>query len=352
MSNHTNEDQHGHEAVLARNLHLTFDITRTKTLLPWLILMELIASSSAIAAPAKLFLRQVVKGSSDIVIGDIIQRRRVWRIPDGLSPNTPYEFKPRYLCKFDIAVDHVLHSSSIRAGSQLSVLMFDFYANCSTPGRFDNPPRPSTLIWFLRRGGTAMRPSYDSPLAVRATGRPTADDIRYAATFPEKELRVGFLLLQQGIVSDLKGYADRIGEVEGDVASMCGMKRYLQIRALQYQTNSSINMRSQIDIRLSIFGMCITGARRAAEQYKISAKPRYPLLAPAEWEYWQEARLQEISSWQDLPEPESEFERQELDGWLLALSCSSSKKVRDKTSSLIRRLGRNDLRSFQCVPCE
>ncbi|MCZ2155775.1 MAG: hypothetical protein LC114_18060 [Bryobacterales bacterium] len=163
---------------------------------------------------------------------------------------------------------------------------------------------------------------------------------------------MGFLLLQEGIVSDLEGYADRINEVEMDVISMCGEKRYLQIRALQYQTNSSIEMQSQIDMRLSIFGMCITGARRTAEQYKISAKPRYPLLVPANWEYWQKAQLRQLSDWQDLPEPENEFEREVLDGWLVVLSCSSSKKVRDKARSVICRLGRDDLRSIQCVPCE
>lgn len=323
-----------------------------KAILLWLILMELISSSAVVAAPAKVFLRQIVTGSSDIIIGDIIQRRRVWRVPDGFSPHSPYQLKPRHLCKFDIAVDHVLYSSSIRAESQISVLMFDFYANCATLGVPGNPPRPSTFIWFLRRSGTAIRPSYDSPPAVRAIGRPTVDDIRHSLTFPEKEMRVGFLLLQKGIVSDLKYYADRIGEVEMDVISMCGMKQYLQIRALQYQTNSSIEMQSQIDMRLSIFGMCVTRARVAAEQYKIDIEPLYPLLVPANWEYWQEARLRELSGWQDLPEPESEFERQELDGWLLVLSCSSSRKVRDRARSVIRRLGRDDLRSIQCVPCE
>lgn len=323
-----------------------------KAVLLWLTLAEIFVGPTALAAPAKVTLREVAKASSDIIVGDIIQRRRVWKIPSGLSPNYPYLSKPQYLCKFDIAVDHVLYSSSIRAGSQISVLMFDFYANCSTPGRPDNPPRPSTFIWFLRRSGTAMRPAYDSPPAVTAIGRPTVDDIRHALTFPEKEMRVGFLLLQKGIVSDLKDYADRIDEAEMDVISMCGMKRYLQVRALQYQTNSSIEMRSKIDMRLSIFGMCVTRARVAAEQYKIDIKPLYPLLVPANWEYWQEARLRELSGWQDLPEPESEFERQELDGWLLVLSCSSSKKVRDRARSLIRRLGRDELRSFQCVPCE
>lgn len=323
-----------------------------KVILFWFILMEVIAGSAAVAAPAKVFLRQIVKASSDIVVGDIIQRRRVWRLPEGLSPKSPYQLKPRHLCKFDISVDHALYSPSIRAGSHISVLMFDFFANCSTLGVPGNPPRPSTFIWFLGRSGTTMRPSYDSPPAVRAIGRPTADDIRHALTFPEKEMRVGFLLLQKGIVSDLKNYADRIDEVEKDVLSMCGTKRYLQIRALQYLTASSSEMQSQIDIRLSIFGMCVTRARAAVEQYKVPIEPRYSLLDPAKWQRWQEARLREIGGWQDLPEPESQLEKEELDGWLLVLSCSSSKKVRDRARSLIRRLGRDDLRSIQCVPCE
>lgn len=323
-----------------------------KALLPWLILMELVAVSAAIAAPARVTLRRVVEASSDIVVGDIIQRRRVWRIPHEVSPNYPYPSKPQYLCRFDVAVDHVLYSSSVRARSQISILMFDFYANCSTPGRPDNPPKPSTFIWFLRKNGTAIRPSFDSPPAVRAIGRPTVNDIRYATTFPEKEMRAGFLLLQEGIVSGSEGYEDHIFGTNLDVLSMCGMKQYLKIRALQYRTEASSEMRSQIDIILSAFGMCMVGARSAAEQYGISAAPRYPLLVPANWEYWQEARLRELSGWQDLPEPESEFERQELDGWLLVLSCSSSRKVRDRARSVIRRLGRDDLRSIQCVPCE
>ncbi|MCL4781813.1 MAG: hypothetical protein KJZ70_02140 [Bryobacterales bacterium] len=323
-----------------------------KGILLWLIMIEMITGVAAMAAPAKVTLRGVVKASSDIVVGDIIQRRRVWRIPHDISPNYPYPSKPQYLCKFDIAVDHVLYSSVIRVGSQISVLMFDFYANCSGPGRSDNPPKPSTFIWFLRRSGTAMRPTYDSHPAVKAIGRPTADDIRYAVTFPEKEARVGFLLLQKGIVSQLTGYEDHIFSSDGDVQAMCGMRCYLQIRELQYRTDSSDEMRSQIDILLSPLGMCIDRARIAVEQYKVPIEPRYSLLVPAKWEYWQEVRLRELSGWQDLPEPESAFERPELDGWLVVLSCSSSRRVREKARSVIRRLGRDDLRSIQCVPCE
>lgn len=323
-----------------------------KAMFLWLILMELLTGSAAIAAPAKVTLREVVNASSDIVVGNIIQRRRVWRIPTGLSPNYPYPSQPQYLCEFDIAVDHVLYSSSIRVGSQLSVLMFDFYANCSTPGRPDNPPRPSTFIWFLRQSGTVMRPSYDSPPAVRAIGRPTADDIRYAETFQEKEVRVGFLLLQKGIVSRLTGYEDHIFGCDRDVKAMCGMQRYLTIRAFQYRTDPSNEMRSQIDILLSSLGMCMARARVAVEQYKVLIEPRYSLLDPGKWQRWQEAEMAMLSDWKAFPEPENEFEKEALNGWLVAASCSSSRKVRDRARSVIRHLGRDELRSIQCVPCE
>jgi hypothetical protein len=317
------------------------------------LLLLLVPLCQVAAAPARISVKDVTDSSSEIIVGKIKSRERVKETDAQFLPNYPFPEKPTHLCRFNVEVDMPVFSSRLKARDSIWIYMFDFFADCRTPGLFERERMNSTFLWFLRYHGKWARTSFDSPPSVLQIGGPGVEAIRHITTFPDKQSRVGYLLLLPGIVSDHKDYASSIYLYDSEVLFMCGMKQYLKIRAAQYQVFQSNELRDQMCLVLSRYGMCVHRAKRAMRHKKSEATAaKFPLLGEGAFERWEtteERLLYELQHNKNHPLFENAVVSRDL---LIASSCSTSRKVRRRARDLIQAIGNIEVRSIVCVPCD